>query len=105
MSVWEHDNSKTIRATGMKFVDSRLTEIGLSGLRIIQDDSPKKGSADCGRWNVREDLILLNPSYCIGLVQPTLSPDRLQLDCSENVDEEEGEHWINEDSTSECCEV
>ncbi|GBM68497.1 hypothetical protein AVEN_225571-1, partial [Araneus ventricosus] len=48
----------------------------------------EKGSADCGRWNVREDRILLNPSYCIGLVQPTLSPARLQLDCSENVDEE-----------------
>ncbi|GBN97370.1 hypothetical protein AVEN_188490-1, partial [Araneus ventricosus] len=36
---------------------------------------------------------------------PTLSPARLQLDCSENVDEEAVEQWINEDSTSECCEV
>ncbi|GBN32820.1 hypothetical protein AVEN_107017-1 [Araneus ventricosus] len=80
-------------------VDSRLTGIGLSGT------TPKKGSADCVRWNVREDHILLNPSYCIGLVQPTLSLARLQLDCSENVDEEAVERWINEDSTSECCEV
>ncbi|GBN96917.1 hypothetical protein AVEN_202791-2-1, partial [Araneus ventricosus] len=39
------------------------------------------------------------------LVQPTLSPARLQLDCSENVDEEAVEQWINEDSTLECCEV
>ncbi|GBO27585.1 hypothetical protein AVEN_136086-1 [Araneus ventricosus] len=67
--------------------------------------SQKKGNADCVRWNVREDRILLNPSYCIGLVQPTLSPARLQLDCSENVDEEAVEQWINEDSTLECCEV
>ncbi|GBO19493.1 hypothetical protein AVEN_97765-1 [Araneus ventricosus] len=66
---------------------------------------PKKGSADFGRWNVWEDRILLNPSYCIGLAQPTLSPARLQLDCSENVDEEAVEHWINKDSTLECCEV
>ncbi|GBO09809.1 hypothetical protein AVEN_247861-1, partial [Araneus ventricosus] len=36
---------------------------------------------------------------------PTLSPARLQLDCSENVDEEAVEQWINEDSTLECCEV
>ncbi|GBN14514.1 hypothetical protein AVEN_13737-1 [Araneus ventricosus] len=34
-----------------------------------------------------------------------LSPTRLQLDCSENVDEEAVEQWINEDSTLECCEV
>ncbi|GBO05564.1 hypothetical protein AVEN_88711-1, partial [Araneus ventricosus] len=73
--------------------------------RIIRDDKKKEGSADGGRWNVREDRILLNPSYCIGLVQPTLSPARLQLDCSENVNEEAVEHWINEDSTLECCEV
>ncbi|GBN41271.1 hypothetical protein AVEN_259685-1 [Araneus ventricosus] len=58
--------------------------------RIIRDDQ-KKGSADCGRWIVREHRILLNPSYCNGLVQPTLSSARLQLDCSENVDEEEVE--------------
>ncbi|GBN31935.1 hypothetical protein AVEN_37920-1 [Araneus ventricosus] len=45
------------------------------------------------------------PSYCIGFVQLTLSPTRLQLDCSENVDEEAAEQWINEDSTLECCEV
>ncbi|GBO39646.1 hypothetical protein AVEN_209855-1 [Araneus ventricosus] len=37
--------------------------------------------------------------------EPTLSPTRLQLDCSENVDEEAVEQWINEDSTLECCEV
>ncbi|GBM52772.1 hypothetical protein AVEN_78393-1, partial [Araneus ventricosus] len=55
--------------------------------------------------NVREDRILLSPSYCIGLVQPALSPARLQLDCSENVDEEAVEQWINEDSILECCEV
>ncbi|GBN52175.1 hypothetical protein AVEN_260520-1 [Araneus ventricosus] len=54
---------------------------------------------------MREDRILLNPSYCIGLVQPTLSPARLQLDCSENVDEEAVEQRINEDSTLECFEV
>ncbi|GBM69956.1 hypothetical protein AVEN_210607-1 [Araneus ventricosus] len=41
----------------------------------------------------------------MGLVEPTLSPARLQLDCSENVDEEAVEQWINEDSTLECCEV
>ncbi|GBN83031.1 hypothetical protein AVEN_81433-1, partial [Araneus ventricosus] len=69
--------------------DSRLNGIGLS-----VTTPPKKGSADCGRWNVREDRILLNPSYCIGFV-----------DRSENVDEEAVEQWINEDSTLECCEV
>ncbi|GBN38042.1 hypothetical protein AVEN_231699-1 [Araneus ventricosus] len=83
-------------------VESRLTGIGLSGTTLPPKE---KGSADCGRWNVREDRILLNPSYCIGLVQPTLSPARFQLDCSENVDEEAVEQWINENSTSECCEV
>ncbi|GBM12730.1 hypothetical protein AVEN_228522-1 [Araneus ventricosus] len=41
----------------------------------------------------------------MGLVQPTSSPARLQLHCSENVDEEAVEQWINEDSTLECCEV
>ncbi|GBO05283.1 hypothetical protein AVEN_198596-1 [Araneus ventricosus] len=41
----------------------------------------------------------------MGLVQPTLSSAILQLDCSENVDEEAVEQWINEDSTLECCEV
>ncbi|GBM19674.1 hypothetical protein AVEN_199845-1 [Araneus ventricosus] len=87
-------------------VDSRLTGTRLSGLRIIRNDPfPNKGRADCDRWNVREDLILLNTSYCIGLVQPTLSPARLQLDCSENVDEEAVEQSINEDSTLECCEI
>ncbi|GBM81860.1 hypothetical protein AVEN_219818-1 [Araneus ventricosus] len=39
------------------------------------------------------------------LVHPTLIPGRLQLDCSENVDEEAVEQWINEDSTLECCEI
>ncbi|GBN05047.1 hypothetical protein AVEN_250570-1, partial [Araneus ventricosus] len=72
--------------------------------RIIRDD-PEKESTDCGRWNVWEDRIFLNPSYCIGLVQPTLSSARLQLDCYENVDEEAVEQWINEDSTLKCCEV
>ncbi|GBN05278.1 hypothetical protein AVEN_90693-1 [Araneus ventricosus] len=76
-------------------VDSRLTGIGLSATT----PPPKKVSADCGRWNVREDRILLNPSYCIGPVQLNLSPARLQLDCSENVDEEAVEQWINKDST------
>ncbi|GBN51569.1 hypothetical protein AVEN_83431-1 [Araneus ventricosus] len=66
---------------------------------------PSKGSAGCGRWNMQGDRILLSPSYCIGLVQPTLSPARLQLDCSENVDEEAVEQSVNEDSTLECCEV
>ncbi|GBL95019.1 hypothetical protein AVEN_187525-1 [Araneus ventricosus] len=37
--------------------------------------------------------------------EPTLSPARLQLDCSKNVDEEAVEQWINEDSTLERCEV
>ncbi|GBM80159.1 hypothetical protein AVEN_56330-1 [Araneus ventricosus] len=36
---------------------------------------------------------------------PTLSPARLQFDCSENVDEEAAKQWINEDLTLECCEV
>ncbi|GBL89447.1 hypothetical protein AVEN_259047-1, partial [Araneus ventricosus] len=43
--------------------------------------------------------------FCIGLIQPTLSPARLQLDCSENVDEEAVEQWINEDSALECRKV
>ncbi|GBN02325.1 hypothetical protein AVEN_228680-1 [Araneus ventricosus] len=82
-------------------VDSRLTGI------ILSRSTPprKKGSADCGSWNVWEDRILLNPSYCIGLVQPTLIPAILQLDCSENVDVEAVEQWISEDSTLECCEI
>ncbi|GBM47873.1 hypothetical protein AVEN_75300-1 [Araneus ventricosus] len=46
--------------------------------RIIRDD-PKKGSADCGRLNVREDRILLNPSYCIGPVQPDSSYTVLKM--------------------------
>ncbi|GBL88754.1 hypothetical protein AVEN_119002-1 [Araneus ventricosus] len=98
----------------MTFSDKILTKlmncnniVKYRRLSINRDDPPpqKKGNADCGRWNVREDRILLNLSYCIRLVQPILSPSRLQLDCSENVDEEAVEQWINEDSTLECCEV
>ncbi|GBM90603.1 hypothetical protein AVEN_264673-1 [Araneus ventricosus] len=37
--------------------------------------------------------------------KPTSSPARLQLDCSENVDEEAVGQWINKDSTLECFEV
>ncbi|GBM84763.1 hypothetical protein AVEN_249899-1 [Araneus ventricosus] len=101
LCVCECDN---LKRNNLGTVDSRLTGIGLPGSRIIRDDPPKK-EARWGRWNVREDRILLNPSYCIRLVQPTLSPDRLQLDCSENVDDEAVEQWINEDSTLECCDV
>ncbi|GBN73962.1 hypothetical protein AVEN_172692-1 [Araneus ventricosus] len=36
---------------------------------------------------------------------PSDCKTRLQLDCSENVDEEAVEQWINEDSTLESCEV
>ncbi|GBN44405.1 hypothetical protein AVEN_239267-1 [Araneus ventricosus] len=82
----------------------RYSRLSINRDRIIRDD-PKKGSTDCDRWNVREDLILLNPSYFIGLVQQTLSPARIQLECSENVDEEAVEQRINEDSTLERCEV
>ncbi|GBN87159.1 hypothetical protein AVEN_176684-1 [Araneus ventricosus] len=39
------------------------------------------------------------------MTAPTSSPARLQLDCSENVDEEAVGQWINEDSTLECCEA
>ncbi|GBN88379.1 hypothetical protein AVEN_270134-1 [Araneus ventricosus] len=88
-----------INITGTTSVDSRLTRIGLSGT------TPRKGSADCFPWNVQEDRILLNPSYCIGHVQPTFSPARLQLDCSKNVDDEAVEQRINEDSKMESCEV
>ncbi|GBM30157.1 hypothetical protein AVEN_213209-1 [Araneus ventricosus] len=104
--AWEEGMNGCINGKNYT-VDSRLTGIGLSGLRIIRDDPPpqKTGSADCGRWNVREDRILLKPSYCIGLVETTLNPARLQLDCSENVDEKAVEQWINEDSTLECYEV
>ncbi|GBM63671.1 hypothetical protein AVEN_112835-1 [Araneus ventricosus] len=38
-------------------------------------------------------------------LEPALSPARLQLYSSENVDEEAVEQWIDEDSTLECCEV
>ncbi|GBN75525.1 hypothetical protein AVEN_269944-1 [Araneus ventricosus] len=69
--------------------------------RIIRDDPPQKRK------------LRLRPLECAGrphssqpfLLYPTLSPARLQLNCSENVDEEAVEHWINEDSTFECCEV
>ncbi|GBM36247.1 hypothetical protein AVEN_71953-1 [Araneus ventricosus] len=40
-----------------------------------------------------------------GLIQTTFSPARLQLDCSENVDEEAVEQCINQDSTFECCDA
>ncbi|GBL89235.1 hypothetical protein AVEN_225784-1 [Araneus ventricosus] len=84
-----------------------LNRVSINRDRIIRDDAhpPKKVSSDCDRWNVREDRISLNPSYCIGIVQPTSSPARLQLDCSENVDKEAVEQWINEVLTLECCEV
>ncbi|GBN62760.1 hypothetical protein AVEN_149504-1 [Araneus ventricosus] len=48
------------------------------------------------------------PPFCAPMAKPhwpTLSRARLQLDYSENVDEEAVEQWINEDSTSECYEV
>ncbi|GBN81711.1 hypothetical protein AVEN_2765-1, partial [Araneus ventricosus] len=34
-----------------------------------------------------------------------MSPARLQLDCSENVDEEAAKKWIKGDSTLECCKI
>ncbi|GBN89669.1 hypothetical protein AVEN_153859-1 [Araneus ventricosus] len=71
----------------------------------LEDNSPTYTLGRINRWNVREDRILLNSSYCIGLALPTLSPARLQLECSENVDEGAVEQWINEDSKLECCEV
>ncbi|GBM77333.1 hypothetical protein AVEN_43616-1 [Araneus ventricosus] len=80
------------KAESFLFKYSRLS---INRDRIIRND-PKNVRADCGRWNVREDRILLNPSYCIELVQP---------DCSVNVVEEAVEQWMNEDSTLECCEV
>ncbi|GBO05653.1 hypothetical protein AVEN_74278-1 [Araneus ventricosus] len=39
------------------------------------------------------------------IAMPTLSPVRLQLDRSENVDEEAVEQWINEHLSLECCGV
>ncbi|GBN71801.1 hypothetical protein AVEN_245194-1, partial [Araneus ventricosus] len=81
--------------------DSRLTGIGLS----VTTFPHKKRKRRLQPLECAGNRVLLNPSYCIGLAQPTLSPARLQLDCSENVDEEAGEQWINEDSTLECCEV
>ncbi|GBO01946.1 hypothetical protein AVEN_141646-1 [Araneus ventricosus] len=66
----------------------KYSRLSINRDRIIRDDVLPKRSSDCGRWNVREDRISLNPSYCIGIVQPTSSPARLQLDCSENGDEE-----------------
>ncbi|GBM29767.1 hypothetical protein AVEN_238843-1 [Araneus ventricosus] len=78
-------------------IDPRLTGIGLSGLRIRKR---RFRPLECaGRSHSSQ------PFYCIGFVQPTLSPARLQLDCSENVDEEALGQWINEDSTLEWCEV
>ncbi|GBO08157.1 hypothetical protein AVEN_218873-1 [Araneus ventricosus] len=38
-------------------------------------------------------------------LQRKILEDLRKLDCSENVDEEAVEQWINEDSTLECCEV
>ncbi|GBL76586.1 hypothetical protein AVEN_52839-1, partial [Araneus ventricosus] len=73
--------------------------------RIIRDGPAKNGTVYCGHWNLREDRILLNSSYCIRLVQPPLNLARLQLDCSEYLDEEAVEQWINEDSPLECCEA
>ncbi|GBN69435.1 hypothetical protein AVEN_213404-1 [Araneus ventricosus] len=54
---------------------------------------------------VRSLILLLCGSASELRDMPTLSPARLQLDYSENVDEEALEQWINEDSTLECCEV
>ncbi|GBM59035.1 hypothetical protein AVEN_7416-1 [Araneus ventricosus] len=38
-------------------------------------------------------------------LQRKILEDLRKLDCSENVDEEAVEQWINEDSTLECCKV
>ncbi|GBM46961.1 Tigger transposable element-derived protein 2 [Araneus ventricosus] len=38
-------------------------------------------------------------------LQRKILEDLRKLDCSENVDEQAMEQWINEDSTLECCEV
>ncbi|GBN95416.1 hypothetical protein AVEN_178969-1 [Araneus ventricosus] len=103
---WQHARGPRSQGPRSQVLQLQNSRLSVNWDRIIRDDpTPQKGSAYCGRWNVREDRILLNPSYCIGLVQPTLRPARLQLDCSENVDEEEVEQCINEDSTLECCEV
>ncbi|GBO02599.1 hypothetical protein AVEN_273299-1, partial [Araneus ventricosus] len=75
--------------------DSRLTRIGL-----------------CGTTPPKKRKCRLLPLECLGRPhssQPFLlywtCPARLRLDCSENMDEEAVEQWINEDSTLECCEV
>ncbi|GBM60919.1 hypothetical protein AVEN_192378-1, partial [Araneus ventricosus] len=38
-------------------------------------------------------------------LQRKILEDLRKLDCSENVDDEAVEQWINKDSTLECCEV
>ncbi|GBN37819.1 hypothetical protein AVEN_146430-1 [Araneus ventricosus] len=86
--------------------DFRLCRLSINRDRIIRNAPPPQERKcrflplECaGRPHSSQ------PFYCIVLVQPTLSAVGLQLDCSENVDEEAVEQWINEDSTLECCEV
>ncbi|GBN53793.1 hypothetical protein AVEN_274204-1 [Araneus ventricosus] len=81
-------------------IDSRLTGIGLSGTT-----SKKKRSADCGSWNVLKTAFFSQPFLLYWTHPADLLASRLQLVCSENVDEEAVEQWINEDSTLECFKV
>ncbi|GBN94566.1 hypothetical protein AVEN_192853-1 [Araneus ventricosus] len=55
-------------------------------------------------WAKRANHVVRFPASVL-LGGSTLSPARLQLDCSENEDEEAVEQWVNEDSTLECCKV
>ncbi|GBN02631.1 hypothetical protein AVEN_235076-1 [Araneus ventricosus] len=77
-------------------VDSRLTGIGLSGTTQRKRERRLRPSECAGRPHSSQPFIFY---------WPTLSSDRLQLDCSENVVEEVVVRWINEDSTLECWEV
>ncbi|GBM38642.1 hypothetical protein AVEN_37444-1 [Araneus ventricosus] len=82
-------------------VDSRLTGFGLSGTTPLPPKRKRRlRPLECAGRPHSSQLFLL-----FGLVQPTLSPDRLQLNYSEDVNEEAVEQCINEDSTLECCEV
>ncbi|GBO17726.1 hypothetical protein AVEN_240972-1 [Araneus ventricosus] len=79
---------------GTGTVDSQLTGIGLSGTTPQKRKRRLRPLEYAGRPHSSQPFLLY-----------WTRPGRLQLDCSENVDEEAVEQWINEDSALECFEV
>ncbi|GBM72349.1 hypothetical protein AVEN_178029-1, partial [Araneus ventricosus] len=104
-----------IKRTYMKLCDQKLLEKCLHGKTQNANESfsnvlwtilPKNTFVELQTLRLGSSIavLLFNDGFS-GIIGTLNELARLQLDCSENIDEEAVEQWINEDSKLECCEV